>query len=119
MSVEIENASTGLLTVKISGWLAYPELVAIQQAMAEMIQKYGKVRVLTIAENFQGWERGGDWGDVSFQMTYDAYIERIAIVGEKRWEELALVFISKGFRSFPIEYFAPTHLAAANAWLQQ
>ena len=37
-----------------------------------------------IAEDFQGWDQAGDWGDVSFQMKYDEHIEKIAVVGEKK-----------------------------------
>ena len=73
--------------------------------------------ILVLTEGFQGWERGGDWGDLSFQMGNDSFIEKLAIVGEKQWEDLALLFAAKGFRRFPVEYFQPTELSRAHAWL--
>jgi hypothetical protein len=48
----------------------------------ETIRKRGKVRLLVIATDFLGWERGGDWSDVSFPTKHDPHIERIAIVGD-------------------------------------
>jgi hypothetical protein len=119
VSAEIVNAADGILTVKITGRLTQPELAAAQKAAAEVLQQQGKGRVLVITENFQGWERGGDWGDQSFQLEHDAHIEKMAIVGDKKWEDLALVFASKGLRSFAIEYFPPAHLAQARAWLAE
>ena len=62
---------------------------------------------LALTENFKGWERGGSWDDFSFQSDQDVHIERMAIVGERQWEELALLFTAKGLRTFPIRVFRP------------
>jgi hypothetical protein len=119
MSAQIVDVSNGVLTVKITGKLAQAELAAIQKSAAKTIQQHGKIRVLTIAEKFEGWERAGDWGDLSVQMAIDPHIEKMAIVGDKKWEDLALVFAAKGLRKFPIEYFSPSDEGKARAWLLQ
>ena len=41
----------------------------------------------------------------------------MAIVGEEKWRDLALLFSSKDLREFPVEYFLAEQLAAARAWL--
>ena len=117
MSAELVSAVNGILTAKISGKLTRPELAAMQKSAAEYIEKQGEVRFLVITENFQGWEKTGDWGDVSFSANYDRFIKKIAIVGEKKWEDLARLFVAEGFRDFPIEYFQPLELARAQAWV--
>jgi len=119
MSAEIIDYTAGILAARITGMLTHPELVALQQAASDLIRQQGKVRLLLVTENFGGWQRGGDWGDLSFQLEHDAHIEKMAIVGEKKWEDLALIFASKGFRSFPIEYFPATDVAKARAWLAE
>lgn len=43
----------------------------------------------------------------------------MAIVGDKKWEDLALIFTAKGLRKFPIEYFEPAQIAHARAWLAE
>ena len=58
-----------------------------------------------------------DWDDVSFTAKVGKQIEKIAIVGEKRWEDLVLAFTGKGFRPTAIEYFGATELARARAWV--
>ena len=117
MSVEIANVSDGLLTVKIAGHLKKSELVRAQASVAEMIRKYGKVQLLVFATDFLGWAREDDWSEMSSPASQDKHIEKIAIVGDKRWEDLALAFTGKGFRPVKIEYFVPADLAKARAWL--
>jgi hypothetical protein len=119
MSVEITDSTSGIVTVKVAGKLAQPDIARAQQQAIGIIARQGKIRLLVIVESFQGWEKGGDWSDVSFQSEYDEHIERMAVVGEKRWEEMALIFVGKGFREFPIEYFQPGEVAKARAWLAE
>lgn len=116
MSAEIIDNRGDTLTFKISGKLAQSELVDAQKSAAEILQKEGKKHVLVIVDHFQGWGKG-DWADLSGQMAMDPYIDRMAIVGEKKWEDLALLFTGKGIRRVPIEYFSPAELARAQAWL--
>lgn len=119
MSAEIISHFDGIVTAKITGKLTHPELTALQQSMLGIIGREGGIRVLIICEDFQGWAKEGDWADVSFQHTSDPYVNKMALVGEKKWEDLALLFTGKGFREFPIEYFEPGELDKAREWLHQ
>ncbi|HEU5134816.1 MAG TPA: STAS/SEC14 domain-containing protein [Steroidobacteraceae bacterium] len=116
MSAEIANVSGHVLTMKVSGTLTQAELAGMQSAAAGLISAGGKWRILVLTENFEGWERGGTWNDFSFT-DHDASVERMAIVGERRWEELTLLFTAQGLRAFPIEYFEPGQIAEARQWL--
>jgi hypothetical protein len=116
MSAEIANVSGDVLTMKVSGTLSQAELAGMQSAAAGVISAGGQWRILVLTEDFEGWERGGTWNDFSLS-DHDAHIERMAIVGERRWEEMALLFTAQGLRKFPIEYFEPTQLSAAKQWL--
>ncbi len=42
----------------------------------------------------------------------------MAIAGDTRRKELALIFVAKGLRSFPIEYFETAAPDRARAWLR-
>ena len=117
MSIEIVDVADGVLTFKVTGRLIQAEFAAAQKRAGEIIRQQGKVRFLVLVENFAGTEKGGDWGDVSFQADYDPFIEKIAIVGDKQWEGVALLFTSKGIRRVAIEYFQPADLVKAKAWL--
>lgn len=119
MSAEIVDVAGNVLTIRITGKLAQPELARLQQSATETIRRQGKVRILVVAENFLGWEKGGNWEDDSFQAENDRYIEKMAVVGERKWEDLATIFVAKGLRAFPIEYFQPGDLPRARAWLAE
>jgi hypothetical protein len=116
MSAEIVNDQGDTLVFKITGKLAQSELATAQKDAAKILQKSGTKHMLVLAEHFEGWGKG-DWGDLSGQMTMEPYIDRMAIVGDEKWRSLALMFAGKGIRRMPIEYFAPTDLAKAQAWL--
>jgi hypothetical protein len=117
MSAEIVDVAGGILTVRITGRLTQPELSAAQKKATEILQRQGKMRILVLAEGFQGWEQGDDWSDLSFQVENDARIEKMAVVGEREWEDLASIFIGKWLRELPIEYFQPADVTKARAWL--
>ncbi len=118
MGAKVISFSGHILTVKVSGKLSESELREVQTSTAILIRQHGAVRILVITEGFQGWANDGDWGDLTFQSENDQYIARMAMVGEKKWEELSLLFTSKGMRPFPIEYFALEEEALARAWLE-
>src|ERR1051325_8274940 len=103
MSIEIVDNLEGILTVKVSGRLTPTDLLATQQSAADILREHGGSRLLFVTEDFQGWEKGGDWGDLSGQMELDSYARRIAIVGEQKWKDLALLFAGKGIRRVAIE----------------
>ncbi|MDA8239342.1 MAG: STAS/SEC14 domain-containing protein [Nitrospiraceae bacterium] len=119
MSAEIVNVANGIITLKISGKLSQPDLAAVQGSVAKIFRQQGKMRILVLAEDFQGWEKEGDWGDLSSMLENDQFMERMAIVGEKRWKELGLVFAVKGFRDCLVEYFQPEEIVRAWAWLAE
>lgn len=117
MSAEIIDQSNQTLTCRLRGKLTYAELVSVQEEAAQMIRNQGNIRILVLLEDFGGFDRAGNWGDVTFQAANDRSIEKIALVGESKWEDVALLFTAKGIRRVQIEYFSPAELRQAKAWL--
>lgn len=118
MSAEVSDVNDGVLTLRVSGLLTDKDMLGAQQQMAEEILRENKIRILALVENFSGWDPDSTWDDFSFQERFDPHIEKMAIVGEKKWQDLALLFTAKGLRGFPIEYFVPADMAGARAWLE-
>ena len=117
MGMEILGFKDGILTLEVMGRLQQPDLAAAQKSALEIIQKHGHIRILVIAEDFKGWAKEGDWGDISFQIENDQYIKKMAVLVDKKWEDLMNVFIGKGLREFPVERFDPSDKAKALEWL--
>lgn len=118
MSAEIIDTEGGILMLKVAGRLTEAELADLQSRAGAIIRARGKARILVLADEFLGWERGGQWTDFSFQQRTDPSIEGMAIVGDPRLKDDVLMFVGKGWRPFPIEFFAPAEVALARAWLQ-
>jgi hypothetical protein len=118
MAFTIIDASGPIISAKVSGELGKSEVSEIQAAALEAIRRCGKISALFVLDNFLGWKRGDDWGDISFMTEHDQEIAKIAVVGEEEWRDLIYAFLAKGFRQAQVEYFLPGDLAKAQAWLK-
>jgi hypothetical protein len=117
MAFTIIVASGPIISAKITGDLTKAEVGQIQTAAIEAIRRCGKISALFILEDFRGWQREGDWGDVSFLTEHDKDIAKIAVVGDEQWRSLVYAFLAKGFRHAAVEYFLPGDAAKARVWL--
>src|SRR3954452_11640491 len=99
MPATIEFEPNDICVLRFSGTLKQSEFAAEQAALAQKIDKGSKPRLLVIAENFQGWERGADWNDLDYMIAYGGEIAKIAIIAEPEWETNALAFAGAGIRS--------------------
>ena len=118
MAYEIVKTEGDLMTVRISGVMRLADQKAVQRMAAEMIGASGRIRVLAIIENFQGWSREDDWSDVGFLMEHGDSITKMAIVGDERWKDEAYAFTGKGLRETEIEFFPASALAEAERWVR-
>jgi hypothetical protein len=80
------------------------------------VKQHGKIRVLFRMNDFHGWEAAALWDDIKFDLTHFSDIERLAIVGEKRWEKGMATFC-RPFTTASIRYFDVADIEAARAWL--
>ena len=78
----------------------------------------GKVRILAQFHDFHGWDMKALWDDIKFSTTHCTKIERIALVGEKKWEQW-MAKVCKPFTMAKIQYFDVSEMDAAIKWLEQ
>jgi hypothetical protein len=104
----------------LSGSLTKEELDRSQDALLSAIgpsSTRAKVRLLVVLQGFLGWDRDSGWGDLTFYAKHGDRIEKIAIVGERRWQDHARMFAAADLRRAPVEYFLPTSMEEARIWL--
>src|SRR5258708_12159195 len=105
MPVQIQYQPDDICVLRISGILKRSEFGAEQNALARKINMGSKPRLLVILENFEGWERGADWGnDLDFLFLHAGKISKIAIFAEPRWDTLPLPFSAAEFRPPPVKF---------------
>jgi hypothetical protein len=118
MAFTIIDESGPIVSAKITGELTVAEVGQLQGLALEAIQRSGKMKGLLLLENFRGWKREANWGDVTFLTQHDKDIAKIAVVGEEKWRDAFYAFLAKGFRQAAVEYFLPGDVAKARAWLE-
>jgi hypothetical protein len=105
-----------LLVVRLSGKLHKSDYQHFIPIVEQSVKEYGQVRMLVEMHNFHGWDAGALWEDVKFDAKHFNHIERLALVGESKWEQLMSAFCAP-FTTAKIRYFAMEQLAEARAWI--
>jgi len=118
MSVELHQQDSGkIIEVQASGKLTKEDYKHFVPEVDRLVEQHGKVRVLFDMKDFHGWTAGALWEDVKFDLRHFADIERVAIVGEKKWEHGMAVFC-KPFTTAKIRYFDREHAQEADEWIK-
>jgi hypothetical protein len=119
MADTLEIISTGkLLHVKAQGKLTKESYETFVPIVEQMIAEHGKLRLLFEMHDFHGWTAGAMWEDLKFDFKHWRDIERLAIVGESKWEKGMAVFC-KPFTAATIRYFDHAELPDAENWLKE
>ncbi len=119
MAIQLNEENDGkILSVHVSGKLAAADYEHFVPEFERLIQQHGKLRVLFDMTGFHGWEAGALWEDIKFDVKHFADIERLAMVGEAKWQQGMAAFC-KPFTKATIRYFDHAHAAEARKWLGQ
>ena len=84
----------------------------------ELIKEHGKIRVMFIMKDFHGWTAGAVWEDIKFDLKHFNHIERLAVVGESKWEKGMAAFC-RPFTTARIKYFDTSQLDEAREWMSE
>jgi len=119
MAEGLEIISAGkLLHVKATGKLTKETYETFVPAVDEQIKEHGKLRVLFEMHDFHGWTVGALWEDTKFDLKHWKDIERLALVGETKWEKGMAVFC-RPFTLAKIKYFDHSQLEEAKTWVTE
>ena len=118
MAVELNEKNEGkILEVRVIGKLAHDDYQHFVPAFERLIRKHRKIRVLFEMADFHGWDAAALWDDIKFDVKHFSDIERLAMVGNKKWEQGMSVFC-RPFTTAKIRYFDTAAIAEARAWLE-
>ena len=103
--------------VKASGKLTDADYQDLLPRLETAIAGFGRLRMFIDMEEFKGIELQAAWDDFAFGVKHWNDFERVAIVGDKRWEELSVKtfdLITKG----DFRYFDVVDRGRARAWIE-
>src|SRR5688572_12329749 len=119
MPIELHHERDNIFRIELRAKLRQAEFKGCQDQILREVARLGPVRLLFLLDGFEGWDSQDNWSDLSFFVRHGDSIARIAIVGEERWRDLALMFAAADLRKAPVEYFGEKDLVNARRWLSQ
>lgn len=117
MIEQLTRDSSKALGFKMSGKLHDQDYKTFVPLVDKAIAEQGKVRMLAQFHDFHGWDAKALWDDIKFSTTHCTKIERIALVGEKKWEEW-MAKVCKPFTMAQLKYFSANEIESAWQWLE-
>ena len=119
MSIQLVEENHGkLLVVRVSGKLVKADYKDFVPEFERLVRQHGKLRLLFDMTDFHGWEVSAAWEDLKFGIEHFADIERLAMVGETKWQHGMATFC-KPFTKAMVRYFEHADAAEARKWLSE
>ena len=114
----LHELDTDSLELHLSGKLTRLDYEQFIPEIERRIQEQGKIRLLIILEDFHGWHLAALWPEIRFDVRHFNHLERIAIVGENRWQEW-MATMCMPFTTGEIRFFHQDQAEAAREWIRQ
>jgi len=103
--------------VKAKGRLTDEDYKELTPRLESALKEFGPLRLYVDMEDFEGWTLGAAWDDFSFGLKHWNDFERIALIGDKPWEEVSMKMMDK-MMSGQARYFDIDKKAEARTWIE-
>jgi hypothetical protein len=113
-----EKQGGKILEAHVSGKLEQSDYEAFGPRVEQLVQQHGKLRILLCMHDFEGWSASGLWEDIKFDVKHFNDVEKVAMVGEKKWEK-GMAIVCKPFTTATVRFFERSELDSARQWLEQ
>jgi hypothetical protein len=114
----LETGSPKVVGFKLSGRLHDEDYKEFVPKIESIVTAQGKLRLFVQFEDFHGWDLHAAWDDLKFGLKHYSDFERIAVVGDRRWEAWLANFW-KPFTRAKARYFDVSEVDAAWKWLEE
>jgi hypothetical protein len=119
MAIKLAELKDGkILEAAVSGHLTDGDYQRFVPEFERLTRRHGKIRVLFEMRDFHGWEIKAAWEDLKFDWKHYRDIDRIAVVGEKKWQRWTTVFF-KPFTAAETRYFDIADREMACLWIEE
>jgi hypothetical protein len=119
LSIGIERINDDFfLTLKATGKLTHDDYKIINPMIDSALEgiKQPKIKALIDVTELEGWELRAAWDDFKLGLKHGSQFVRIAICGNKNWQEMSAK-IGSWFMSGEIKYFENENTALE--WLNE
>jgi len=106
-----------IYAVRVSGKLSHADYQQFLPELESLIKPDEKISLLIELDDFYGAELAALKDDFSFSLTHGDAFEKVAIVGDKKWQQW-MTLLSSPFMKGEIKYFNNSDLQKAWDWLR-
>jgi len=118
MSVALRETSDGkVVEATLTGKLVKEDYMHFVPAVDRLVEQHGKIRMLLEMHDFHGWTPGALWEDTKFALHHYHDFERLAIIGEKKWQH-GMATCCKPFTTAKVRYFGQSASDEARVWVR-
>jgi len=119
MSISLREEAAGrVLIIRLGGKLTKDDYERFTPEVERLIHRHGKIRLMVQMHDFHGWTLSALWDDIKFDVKHFAHIERLALVGESKWEEGMAAFCAP-FTAATVRYFDDAKSAESLTWINE
>ncbi len=118
MPIQVDFAAPNRIDVRVTGLMLRAEVDAAKYQIHDLMQAHGKcLLMIHLDSGLKGMQAFVRWDDIDVDHYIKQHIIRVAIVGDLRWRDSALLFLFNSMVPFQIEYFPAAQEEFGNAWL--
>jgi hypothetical protein len=119
MAIHLKEEDAGkIVVIQVSGKVVKADYAHFIPEFERVLRQRGKVDVLFDITNLHGWDAGAAWEDLKFDVKHFADIQKLAIVGDKKWHH-GVAELFKPFTKATTRYFDHTEVPQARKWLEE
>jgi SpoIIAA-like len=112
----LQTSSPKVIGFRLSGKLHDEDYKSFVPAIDAAVAGEGRIRLLAKFEDFHGWDLHAAWDDFRFGIRHYRSFDRIAMVGDRKWEKW-MVTLCKPFTKAKVKYFDASDVDAAWNWI--
>ena len=114
----LEFTKNNVIATKAQENLTEADIQKIHPLIHNIVYHGQKVRWYFEMQDFTGWDMKGLWADLKMDLSHANDYEKIAMVGEKKWQDWITRFM-KPFTNADIRYFDLEEKQKAKEWINQ
>lgn len=113
----LEQTEGKVIATRATEKLTQTDYNKLLPLLNDKLRKHQKIRWYFEMKNFNGWELKALWEEIKFDAKHANDFDKIAMVGEKKWEEW-MTDLMKAFTSAEVKYFSDAEKEEAIKWIE-
>ncbi|MCW9706259.1 STAS/SEC14 domain-containing protein [Fodinibius salsisoli] len=113
---ELQN---GVLALRVTDKLTEGDLNDLVPVLKNQVDRTEDPHLIMIMEDFKGWDDAATfWKDLRLDAEYIGSFDRIAIVGEEKWQQWSTQLLNPLFNE-ELQFFSLDHAGSAWNWIRK